>query len=63
MMPLDPETLAVLLAAKKQIEGDYVQWEKTDGWRRNLEQCIEQNALPHAWDKIVAHLRKHGHAC
>ncbi len=59
---LDAETLSVLLAAKKQIEEDYVQWEKTDGWRRNLEQCIEQNALPRAWDAIVEHLRKHGHA-
>ena len=59
---MDPELLALLLAVKAQIEADAVELESTTRWCRSLDKLIEQDAMPKAWEELVAHLRRHGHA-
>lgn len=58
---MDPELLALLLSAKVQMEADAVELESTTRWCRTLEKLIEQDAMPTAWENLVAYLRRHGH--
>lgn len=58
---MDPELLALLLEVKAQLEEDAVYAENSDGWCRSLEKLIEQDAMPIAWDNLVAYLKAHGH--
>ncbi len=61
-MTIDPKTLDVLLAAKTQMEVDAVAIDQSQGWCRTLERMIEQDAMPVAWERLVALLKEHGHA-
>ena len=58
---MDPELLALLLAAKAQMEADAVELESTTRWCRSLKTLIEQDAMPKAWEQLVAYLRRCGH--
>lgn len=58
---MDPELLALLLAAKAQMEADAVELEAATRWCRSLETLIEQEAMPKAWEQLVAYLQRHGH--
>ncbi len=59
---MTPELLDLLLACKAQMEADAVEVDAQTGWCRSLEALIEQDAMPEAWDRLVAYLREHGHA-
>ena len=54
---MDSELLALLLAAKAQMEADAVELESTTRWCRPLEKLIEQQAMPASWERLVAYLR------
>jgi hypothetical protein len=58
---IDAEVLALLLAAKAQMEADAVELDATMRWCRPLAKLIEQDAMPKAWDALVKYLREHGH--
>jgi hypothetical protein len=58
---LPPDLLALLLALKQQIEEDTVLQDHLTGWCRSLPRLIEQDAMPKAWDQLVAYLKEHGH--
>ena len=55
---MDAELLALLLAAKAQMEADAVELESTTRWCRSLDDLIEQDAMPKAWDRLVAYLSR-----
>lgn len=59
-----PETIpvptALLLALKAQIEADAVELESTTRWCRPLAKLIEQEAMPVAWEQLVALLKENG---
>lgn len=55
---MDHELLDLLLALKAQIEADAVELEFTTRWCRPLEKLIEQQAMPVAWERLVAYLNK-----
>ncbi len=57
---MNAELLALLLACKAQMEADAVELDKLTGWVRTLPKMIDQNAMPEAWDSLVAYLAKHG---
>ena len=59
---IDDKLLALLLACKAQMEADAVSKDLFDGWCRSLPRLIDQNAMPEAWDRLVAYLTEHGHA-
>lgn len=59
---LPPDLLQLLLELKQQIEEDAVRQDRLVGWCRSLPRLIEQDAMPKAWDKLVAYLKEHGHA-
>lgn len=59
---LSPELLALLHELKQQVEEDAVTQDHLIGWCRSLPRLIEQDAMPKAWDKLVAYLKEHGHA-
>ena len=58
---MDQELLLLLLAVKTQMEADAVELESTTRWCRSLEQLIDQEAMPTAWELLLAYLRRHGH--
>ena len=60
--PIDPDLLALLLELKQQIEEDTVLQDHLTGWCRSLPRLIKQDAMPKAWDRLVAYLKDHGHA-
>jgi hypothetical protein len=59
---LSPDLLQLLLDLKQQIEEDTVMIDHLTGWCRSLPRLIEQDAMPKAWDALVAYLKEHGHA-
>lgn len=59
---IEASLLALLLELKQQVEEDTVRQDHLTGWCRSLPRLIEQNAMPKAWDKLVAFLKEHGHA-
>lgn len=58
---LDPDLLVLLLELKQQIEEDAVRQDHLTGWFRSLPSLIEQDAMPKAWDRLVAYLKQHRH--
>ncbi len=56
---MTPELLAMLLAAKAQMEEDAVKLDGSVGWCRKLDALIEQDAMPKAWEELTAYLRRH----
>ena len=55
---METELLALLLSAKAQMEADAVELESTTRWCRPLDKLIEQDAMPKAWEDLVAYLNK-----
>lgn len=58
---LPPDLPALLLDVKQQIEEDTVRQDHLTGWCRSLPRLIDQDAMPKAWDRLVAYLKEHGH--
>ena len=62
LTPVAPPVLDLLIACLRQMEQDAVMRDEVDGWCRSLDRLIAQDAMPAAWDAVVAYLRGRGYA-